>query len=97
MQQTQADLLLPSYRRAILARLLLHPDEALHGREIARQVDLPSGTVVRELNRLAETGFLIRQRLGLRKQRNVTEYSGDLVSDLHTTACNGKLCQTYNA
>jgi predicted nucleotidyltransferase len=64
MQHTLSALLFPGYRRAVLGLLLLRPDEALHGREIARRTGLPSGTLTRELNRLAEAGLLKRVRQG---------------------------------
>lgn len=64
MQQSLSELLLPGYRRRVLALLLLHPDEALHGREIARRTGLPAGTLNRELARLAEAGLLKRERRG---------------------------------
>jgi predicted nucleotidyltransferase len=64
MQQRLSDLLLPGYRRRVLEILLLHPDEALHGREIARRTGLPAGTLNRELARLAEAGLLRRERRG---------------------------------
>lgn len=44
--------------------MLLRPEEALHGREIARRIGLPAGTVARELQRLAEAGLLTRERRG---------------------------------
>lgn len=64
MQQALASLILPDYRRRILGLLLLRPDEALHGREIARRTGLSSGSVARELVRLAEAGLLQRERRG---------------------------------
>lgn len=64
MQHTLSDLLFPGYRRRVLGLLLLHPDEALHGREIARRTGLPAGTLNRELARLAEAGLLKRERRG---------------------------------
>ncbi len=60
MQHSASSLLFPGYRRRVLGLLLLHPDEALHGREIARRTGLPSGTITRELTRLAEAGLLSR-------------------------------------
>ncbi len=62
--QSLASVLLPEYRRRILGLLLLHPDEALHGREIARRTGLPAGSVARELRRLSDVGLLRRQRRG---------------------------------
>ncbi|MBU6273043.1 MAG: nucleotidyltransferase domain-containing protein [Betaproteobacteria bacterium] len=64
MHQSLAPLLFPEYRRRVLGLLLLRPDEALHGREIARRTGLPAGTIARELTRLAEAGLLLRKRRG---------------------------------
>ncbi len=64
MQQTLSSVLFPGYRRRVLGLLLLHPDEALHGREIARRTGLPSGTLTRELVRLARVGLLKREKRG---------------------------------
>jgi predicted nucleotidyltransferase len=64
MQQSLAAILFPAYRRRVLGLLLLAPDEALHGREIARRIGLPSGTVIRELNRLVDAGLLKRDKRG---------------------------------
>jgi len=48
----------------LLALLLLRPDEALHGREIARRTGLAAGTIMRELSKLAEVGLLKREKRG---------------------------------
>lgn len=64
MHQSTGTLLFPEYRRRILGLMLLRPEEALHGREIARRIGLPAGTVARELQRLAEAGLLTRERRG---------------------------------
>jgi predicted nucleotidyltransferase len=64
MQQALSELLFPGYRRRVLGLLLLHPEETLHGREIARRTELPSGTLNRELARLADAGVLKRERRG---------------------------------
>jgi predicted nucleotidyltransferase len=64
MQQALSELLFPGYRRRVLGLLLLRPDEALHGREIARRTGLPAGTLNRELARLADAGLLKRERRG---------------------------------
>ncbi|HWS76020.1 MAG TPA: MarR family transcriptional regulator [Quisquiliibacterium sp.] len=64
MHQSLSTLLLPEYRRRILGLLLLRPEEALHGREIARRTGLPAGSVARELQRLAAAGLLERERRG---------------------------------
>lgn len=72
MQQMLSSILFPGYRRRILGLLLLHPEEALHGREIARRTGLPSGTLTRELGRLAQVGLLKREKRG-----NQMLYSAD--------------------
>lgn len=64
MRQSLASTLLPEYRRRVLGLLLLQPDLALHGREIARRTGLQPGTVTRELAKLAEVGLLRREQRG---------------------------------
>lgn len=64
MQQSLSAVLFPGYRRRVLGLLLLAPDQALHGREIARRTGLQSGTVLRELNRLVDAGLLRREKRG---------------------------------
>jgi predicted nucleotidyltransferase/DNA-binding transcriptional ArsR family regulator len=72
MHRSLASVLLPEYRRRVLALLLLRPHEALHGREIARRTGLPAGTLTRELVLLAEVGLLKREKRG-----NQQIYSAD--------------------
>jgi predicted nucleotidyltransferase len=64
MHQSLSAVLFPGYRRRVLGMLLLHPEESLHGREIARRSGLPAGTLTRELKRLADVGLLNRERRG---------------------------------
>ena len=64
MNQSLASVLLPEYRRRVLGLLLLHPDEQLHGREIARRTGLPPGTITRELAKLTSAGLLQREKRG---------------------------------
>lgn len=59
-----ADLLFGAYRRDALALLLLHPEGALHVREIARVTGKAPGTLLRELDRLAQAGILLRKSVG---------------------------------
>lgn len=59
-----ADLLLGPLRQRVLSRLLLHPDTALHVRELARQTGSQPGTLNRELAKLAQAGVLLRQQVG---------------------------------
>jgi DNA-binding transcriptional ArsR family regulator len=72
MHQSLPAILFPEYRRRVLELLLLRPDEALHGREIARRTGLPAGTITRELGKLAEVGLLKREKRG-----NQQVYSAD--------------------
>lgn len=59
-----ASLLFGAYRRGALALLLLHPENSLHVREIARATGKIPGTLVRELNQLADAGILLRKPVG---------------------------------
>ena len=59
-----AALLFGAYRRDVLALLLLHPEESLHVRELARALGKPPGTLLRELNALAAAGVLTRRPVG---------------------------------
>lgn len=59
-----ASLLFGVYRRGVLALLLLRPEESLHLREIARAMHKAPGTLMRELNTLAQAGVLLRKRIG---------------------------------
>lgn len=63
-QRDLSSLLFGSYRREVLALLLLHPEMSLHVREIARVTGKVPGTLVRELNQLAESGLLLRKPVG---------------------------------
>jgi DNA-binding transcriptional ArsR family regulator len=64
MSSNLASLLFGVYRRDALALLLLHPEGSLHVREIARATGKAPGTLLRELNRLANAGVLIRRPVG---------------------------------
>jgi DNA-binding transcriptional ArsR family regulator len=79
MHQSLPSLLFPEYRRRVLGLLLLRPDEALHGREIARRIGLPAGTITRELGKLAEVGLLKREKRG-----NQQVYSADTGGPIYT-------------
>lgn len=60
-----SSLLFPaSYRRQVLALLLLHPERKLHVREISRLTGTTPGTMNKELTRLHEAGLLERERVG---------------------------------
>ena len=59
-----ASLLFGTHRRDALALLLLHPEDSLHVREIGRITGKAPGTMLRELNRLADAGVIIRRPVG---------------------------------
>jgi predicted nucleotidyltransferase len=59
-----ASLLFGAYRRDVLALLLLHPELSLHVREIARLTGKVPGTLLRELNLLANAGLLVKKPVG---------------------------------
>jgi len=59
-----ASLFFGSYRRRVLALLLLHPGEHFHLREIARATHTQPGTVRRELSLLASAGVIERETQG---------------------------------
>lgn len=89
MQHTASSLLFPGYRRRVLELLFLHPEDELHGREIARRTDLPSGTITRELSRLAEAGLLNRAKRGnqvLYSANRDSPIFGELASILRKTS-----------
>jgi predicted nucleotidyltransferase len=64
MHQSPVSLLLSEYRRRVLGLLLLRPELALHGREVARQTGLAAGTITRELSKLVDAGLLTRVKRG---------------------------------
>lgn len=59
-----ASLLFGDYRQKVLARLLLHPEQRYHVREIARLTGTSAGTLHKELARLAQAGVLTREEIG---------------------------------
>src|SRR5215510_5001445 len=59
-----ATLFFGTYRRKVLALLLLHPGEHFHLREIARATHTQPGTVRRELSLLARAGVIGRDVQG---------------------------------
>lgn len=56
--------LLGGTRSAVLAALLLHPEAALHVRELARITGASPGSLHRELRALTTLGLLLRQENG---------------------------------
>jgi DNA-binding transcriptional ArsR family regulator len=56
--------LLGNTRSAVLAALFLHPEAALHVRELARATGASPGSLHRELRTLADLGLLERMEVG---------------------------------
>jgi predicted nucleotidyltransferase len=56
--------LLGQARSRVLSALLLHPERALHVRELARVAQTSPGSLHRELRTLAELGLVLRQETG---------------------------------
>jgi predicted nucleotidyltransferase len=77
MHQSLPAILFPGYRRRVLGLLMLHPEQSLHGREIARRTGLPAGTLTRELKRLAGVGLLTQEKRG-----NQTLYQANRASPI---------------
>ena len=53
-----------SYRRKLLATLLLRAGERYHVRELGRMTGISAGSVHRELKVMAESGLLLREHVG---------------------------------
>lgn len=83
MQQSVFDLLFPTTRGRILTLLILHPEQALHVRELARRTGVAAGTLARELARLADVGLLKREARG-----NQVVYAADIDCPIHTDIAN---------
>ena len=59
-----AEFLLGQTRSRVLAALFLHPDKALHVRELARLASASAGSLHRELRGLHQVGLLLRSEIG---------------------------------
>jgi predicted nucleotidyltransferase len=64
MSKQPLELMFGSYRRRLLAHLLLRPDESFYVRELARMTGIPAGSIHRELTALYESGLLSRKHNG---------------------------------
>ncbi len=58
------DLLFPAARQRVLAALLLQPQASFHLRELARLAGSHAGTLARELDKLTQTGLVLRTEQG---------------------------------
>ena len=64
MTKQPIEFMFSPYRRQLLARLLLRPDEQFHVRELARMTGISAGSLHRELKSMAESGLLVREKIG---------------------------------
>lgn len=64
MPRQTIELMFGSYRRQLLAQLLLRPDEKFHVRELARMTGISAGSSHRELKAMSESGLLLREHAG---------------------------------
>lgn len=64
-----SDLLFPNqYRRRVLAWLVMHPQEWVHLRELARLTGASAGTLKKELDALTKAGLLTSRKVGNQSQ-----------------------------
>ena len=64
MTRQPIEFMFSPYRRQLLARLLLRPDEQFHVRELGRMTGISAGSLHRELKAMAESGLLVREKIG---------------------------------
>jgi len=64
MPKQAIELMFGTYRRQLLATLLLRPDERFHVRELGRMTGFSPGSIHRELRIMADSGLLLRERVG---------------------------------
>ena len=84
-----AHFLLGYTRSRVLSALLLHPERALHVRELARVARTSPGSLHRDLRALADWGLLIRQEVGRQVTYQANAHSpvfADLAGLLRKTA-----------
>jgi len=64
MPKQPIEFMFSPYRRQVLAVLFLRPDEKFHVRELERMTRVSAGSLHRELKAMAESGLLLREKLG---------------------------------
>jgi len=64
MPKQPIEFMFSPYRRQVLAVLFLRPDERFHVRELERMTGVSAGSLHRELKAMAESGLLMREKLG---------------------------------
>jgi len=78
MPKQPIEFMFSPYRRQLLAKLFLRPGEQFHVRELARMTGISAGSLHRELKVMAESGLLLRQRIG-----NQVFYRADTQCPIH--------------
>jgi predicted nucleotidyltransferase len=64
MSKQPIEFMFSAYRRQALAVLFLRPDEQFHVRQLERMTGVSAGSLHRELKAMAESGLLLREKLG---------------------------------
>ena len=64
MSKQPIEFMFSPYRRQVLAVLFLRPDEKFHVRQLERMTGVSAGSLHRELKAMAESGLLLREKLG---------------------------------
>ncbi len=64
MAKQPIEFMFSPYRRQVLATLFLRSDEQFHVRELERLTDISAGSLHRELKAMAESGLLVREKIG---------------------------------
>jgi hypothetical protein len=64
MPKQPIEFMFSPYRRQVLAALFLRPGEKFHVRELERMTGVSAGSLHRELKAMAESGLLLRKKLG---------------------------------
>ena len=64
MTRQPIEFMFSPYRRQLLAKLFLRPDEQFHVRELARMTGISAGSLHRELKAMAASGLLLREKIG---------------------------------
>jgi predicted nucleotidyltransferase len=84
-----AEYLLGQTRSRVLTALLLHPEQSMHVRELARATGASAGSLHRDLRGLSDAGILLRTEVGrqVHYQANVqSPVFGELTGLLRKTA-----------
>lgn len=75
MAKQPIEFMFSPYRRQALATLFLRPDEQLHVRELERLTGVSAGSLHRELKAMAESGLLVREKIGNQVFYQANEHS----------------------